>query len=182
MKKYVILWDIVFFNVITSPRLWAKPVLIDWTFYDNDSIYTGDENGTSDFLGQRESRGYNWDKGLGLIMIAYTESSSYSFVSFFDHEIVGVASTFMNNSGESMAKGREFFLLDNETGLFALRLTEQVPTLFYLQQNDPESPFYRSSSLVIESSTTPFPESVSIVLLGTGLCCQTDRCCRMSSR
>lgn len=69
----------------------------------------------------------------------------------------------------SLAMGWKFMLTAGETALITLTLSEEVPQNFYLAQVDPAGTHYFSSTLAIQSSSSPVPEPATILLFGTGL-------------
>lgn len=215
VNKRIVFWSLTILMALGAPQVWAVPLLVDWAFNDNGSVFTATDNSTGDLPGHFDISNFDWDTGLGTITIAYAASGNHSFTSFFDHEIVRGSNTFFNEYGEvygtpevgqsweidepgwvfgdiydnalygqlddsnsvpagleddmSMAMGWDFFLQEGETVLITLTLSDLLPAGFYLAQHDPDGSHYFSSSLTIESGTTPVPEPASALLLGLAL-------------
>lgn len=215
MKRRIVFWGLTISMILSSPPVWAAPLLVDWAFNDNGSVFTAADNTTKDLPGNFDISNFDWDTGLGSIVIIYDTPGSYSLISFFDHEIARGSNTFFNEYGEvygtpkvgqaweidepglvfgdiydnvlygqldntksvpagleddvSMAMGWDFFLQKDETVLITLTLSDLVPAGFYLAQHDPDGSHYFSSTLTIESTTTPVPEPAGALLFGSAL-------------
>jgi hypothetical protein len=70
----------------------------------------------------------------------------------------------------SIAMGWEFSLLDGESALLSIILSDTVFTSdFYLSHNDPLESFFIGSSLEIHDAAAPVPEPGTIILMACGL-------------
>jgi hypothetical protein len=217
IKKTIILVFVLFFPLfaLTSSKAWGVPFLSDWAFNDNGSVYTPYDTDPADLPNYYSTGGFDWDTGLGTLSVAFDSSNTYSFIAFFDHEIVQAGNTYFDEFGEvhgapitgqsweidepgwvfgdiydhvldgqldnsnalpegmeddvSMAMGWNFSLLDGESALLSLTLSESVPVGFYLAQHDSAGTHYLSGSLDISTAPAPVPEPGTLILLGTGL-------------
>lgn len=81
----------------------ARPLLVDWAFNDNRTLFTSVEAGgqTDSYLPANfDTSQFDWDTGLGTILISFNTEGAHSFLSFFDHEIVRENNTYFNEYGE----------------------------------------------------------------------------------
>jgi hypothetical protein len=97
--KEKIVFLITFWVFIVSPKAWANPLLVDWAFNDNGTVFS--IGASADMLPEHfTTSNFNWNTGLGDITINYDTAGTSSFQAFFDHEIVEGANTYYNEYGE----------------------------------------------------------------------------------
>ena len=72
-------------------------------FNDNGTLLTASEAGgqTGSYLPAKYNTSqFDWDTGLGTILVSFTAEGAHSFLAFFDHEIVRENNTFFNEYGD----------------------------------------------------------------------------------
>jgi hypothetical protein len=99
----------------------ATPHLVEWGFNDNGLVYVANEvtHSWDQHLPDRFSiTGFDWDAGLGTIVITYSTAGEYNFVSYLDHEVVQGQNTYFNEYGQVIGSPQagQFWEID-EPGL-----------------------------------------------------------------
>ncbi|MCF6188075.1 MAG: PEP-CTERM sorting domain-containing protein [Desulfobulbaceae bacterium] len=100
MNKKVAFSSILILVFITGSPVWASPLLVDWAFNDNGTVFSAADTSTDALPGHFNTGSFDWNTGLGDITLSYDTPGAYSFQAFFDHEIVEGTNTYYNEYGE----------------------------------------------------------------------------------
>ncbi len=98
-KKQVFSTTIILILFLGAPT-WASPLLVDWAFNDNGTVFSAADTSTNALPGHFNTDSFDWNTGLGNITLNYDAAGAYSFQAFFDHEIVEGTNTYFNEYGE----------------------------------------------------------------------------------
>jgi len=117
MNKKITFSSILFSVFITAPSVWASPLLVDWAFNDNGTVFSAADTSTDALPGHFNTDSFDWVTGLGNITLNYDTAGGYSVQAFFDHEIVEGTNTYYNEYGEvhsSPAPGQSWEIDEHE--------------------------------------------------------------------
>lgn len=92
---------LLLFVCMSASSAWGQPMLVDWAFNDSGAIFTYWDTDPVDLPDHFDTSGFDWDTGLGNLNFSFEGEGTYSFIAFFDHEIVEANNNYFNEYGEA---------------------------------------------------------------------------------